>query len=79
MDEQTRPQTPEKPKKEKKGKKRTRRIILVIVLAGSLWVMHNMNVNMMPVHNMDMGGETVGLSPEAPAMQGMDHSAHTGN
>ncbi len=54
-------------------------IILVIVLAGSLWVMHNMNVNMMPVHNMDMGGETVGLSPEAPAMQGMDHSAHTGN
>ncbi|WP_321363980.1 cytochrome o ubiquinol oxidase subunit IV [uncultured Celeribacter sp.] len=28
-------------------------IILVIVLAGSLWVMHNMNENMMPEHEMD--------------------------
>ncbi|SFJ40237.1 cytochrome o ubiquinol oxidase subunit IV [Celeribacter neptunius] len=28
-------------------------IILVIVLAGSLWVMHNMNTNMMPQHEMD--------------------------
>jgi len=28
-------------------------IILVIVLAGSLWVMHNMNENMMPMHEMD--------------------------
>nr|WP_319247423.1 cytochrome o ubiquinol oxidase subunit IV [uncultured Celeribacter sp.] len=28
-------------------------IILVIVLAGSLWVMHNMNENMMPQHEMD--------------------------
>jgi cytochrome o ubiquinol oxidase operon protein cyoD len=29
-------------------------VLLVIVLAGSLWVMHHLNVNMMPVH--DMGG-----------------------
>lgn len=28
-------------------------IILVIVLAGSLWVMHNMNQNMMPMPDMD--------------------------
>lgn len=28
-------------------------IILVIVLAGSLWVMHNMNENMMPMPDMD--------------------------
>ncbi len=28
-------------------------IILGIVLAGSLWVMHNMNANMMPSHEMD--------------------------
>ena len=28
-------------------------IILVIVLACSLWVMHNMNENMMPMHEMD--------------------------
>jgi cytochrome o ubiquinol oxidase operon protein cyoD len=29
-------------------------VLLVIVLAGSLWAMHHMNANMMPVH--DMGG-----------------------
>ncbi|WP_106743433.1 cytochrome o ubiquinol oxidase subunit IV [Yoonia maritima] len=28
-------------------------LILVIVLAGSLWVMRNMNENMMPMHDMD--------------------------
>lgn len=28
-------------------------IILFIVLAGSLWVMYNMNENMMPMHEMD--------------------------
>ena len=28
-------------------------ILLLIVLAGSLWVMHNMNENMMPSHEMD--------------------------
>ncbi|MGI3163350.1 cytochrome o ubiquinol oxidase subunit IV [Pseudooceanicola sp. 200-1SW] len=28
-------------------------IILVIVLAGSLWVMHNMNQNMMPMPDLD--------------------------
>ena len=27
-------------------------ILVVITLAGSLWVMHNMNVNMMPGHSM---------------------------
>lgn len=30
-------------------------IILVIVLAGSLWVMHNMDENMMPMPKMDHG------------------------
>ena len=34
-------------------------VLLVILLAGSLWVMHEMNVNMMPAHDMsamhDMG------------------------
>ncbi|HEY0212919.1 MAG TPA: cytochrome o ubiquinol oxidase subunit IV [Paenirhodobacter sp.] len=61
-------------------------VILVIVLAGSLWVMHNMNVNMMPPmdHETMMGGEGVGLTPEtSPAMDhsnmpGMTHST-TGN
>jgi cytochrome o ubiquinol oxidase operon protein cyoD len=28
-------------------------IIVVIVLSGSLWVMHHLNTNMMPVHDMD--------------------------
>lgn len=28
-------------------------IILVIVIAGSLWVMHHLQVNMMPVHDME--------------------------
>ena len=27
-------------------------IMVVIALTGSLWVMHHLNVNMMPVHNM---------------------------
>ena len=27
-------------------------ILVVITLAGSLWVMHNLNVNMMPGHSM---------------------------
>ncbi len=61
-------------------------VILVIVLAGSLWVMHNMNVNMMPPmdHDAAMGGEGVGLTPEvAPGMDhssmpGMDHSTMPG-
>lgn len=52
-------------------------VILGIVLAGSLWVMHNMNANMMPMdHDALMGGEGVGLSPEVDHsnMPGMDHS-----
>lgn len=64
-------------------------VILGIVLAGSLWVMHNMNVNMMPGMMHDNSGEMIGISPErgapvtAPAgaapvdhsnMPGMDHS-----
>ncbi|GGG74068.1 cytochrome o ubiquinol oxidase subunit IV [Salipiger pallidus] len=28
-------------------------VILGIVLAGSMWVMHNMNENMMPAHEME--------------------------
>jgi len=27
-------------------------IVVVIALAGSLWVMYHLNVNMMPVHDM---------------------------
>ncbi len=26
-------------------------ILVVITLAGSLWVMHHLNVNMMPLHD----------------------------
>lgn len=29
-------------------------IIVVIAIGGSLWVMHHLNTNMMPVHDMDM-------------------------
>jgi cytochrome o ubiquinol oxidase subunit IV len=29
-------------------------IIVIIVLVGSLWVMYNLNVNMMPQHEMNM-------------------------
>ncbi|PZU87442.1 MAG: cytochrome o ubiquinol oxidase subunit IV [Shinella sp.] len=47
-------------------------IILMIVLAGSLWVMHNMNANMMPMGNDAMqqmmnDGETTGIAPEPGA------------
>lgn len=47
-------------------------IILMIVLAGSLWVMHNMNANMMPMGNDAMqqmmnDGETTGIAPEPDA------------
>ena len=28
-------------------------VVVVIILAGSLWVMHNMNANMMPQMNHD--------------------------
>ncbi len=28
-------------------------IIVVIVISGSLWVMHHLNANMMPVHDME--------------------------
>jgi len=28
-------------------------VVLVIMMAGTLWVMHNMNVNMMPQMDMD--------------------------
>ncbi len=28
-------------------------ILIVIALSGSLWVMHHLNTNMMPVHDMD--------------------------
>lgn len=39
-------------------------VILVIVLAGSLWVMHNMNENMMP---MPHDGEMMQM-PDAPQL-----------
>ncbi|WP_138467816.1 cytochrome o ubiquinol oxidase subunit IV [Poseidonocella sp. HB161398] len=45
-------------------------VILVIVLAGSLWVMHNMNVNMMPMTDGNMGGV-----PDLPAA-GSGHGGH---
>ncbi|MCM2395001.1 cytochrome o ubiquinol oxidase subunit IV [Rhizobium sp. S95] len=52
-------------------------IILMIVLAGSLWVMHNMNANMMPMGNDAMqqvmgDGETTGIAPEP----GTEHQTH---
>lgn len=52
-------------------------IILMIVLAGSLWVMHNMNANMMPMGNDAMqqvmgDGETTGIAPEP----GAEHQTH---
>lgn len=52
-------------------------IILAIILVGSLWVMHNMNVNMMPP--MDHSTMSAPAQPGAPAMDhsnmpGMDHS-----
>ncbi|MBY6091615.1 cytochrome o ubiquinol oxidase subunit IV [Pseudooceanicola sp. 502str34] len=37
-------------------------VILGIVLAGSLWVMHNMNENMMPMHEMSPTMEMPGSS-----------------
>lgn len=50
-------------------------VILGIVLVGSLWVMHNMNENMMPPMIHDNSGEMTGISPEVPAMDpAMDHS-----
>ncbi|WP_172329077.1 cytochrome o ubiquinol oxidase subunit IV [Mangrovicoccus sp. HB161399] len=44
-------------------------VILAIVLAGSLWVMHNMNANMMP-----MTQDNMGALPALPA--GAEHGAH---
>ncbi len=40
-------------------------IILVIILAGSLWVMHNMNANMMPMPSH----EDMMQMPDAPALE----------
>lgn len=50
-------------------------IILAIIIVGSLWVMHNMNVNMMP--EMDHSAMPA-ASTEAPAAPAMDHSAMPG-
>ncbi len=52
-------------------------IILMIVLAGSLWVMHNMNANMMPMGDDAMqqlmsDGEASGIAPEP----GAEHQTH---
>ncbi|MBE3638527.1 cytochrome o ubiquinol oxidase subunit IV [Mangrovicoccus algicola] len=44
-------------------------VILAIVLAGSLWVMHNMNANMMPMSEENMTG-----LPDLPA--GAEHGGH---
>ncbi|QPM90241.1 cytochrome o ubiquinol oxidase subunit IV [Pseudooceanicola algae] len=41
-------------------------VILGIVLAGSLWVMHNMNENMMPMPE----GHDMMQMPDAPALHG---------
>lgn len=49
-------------------------IIVAIIMVGSLWVMHNMNVYMMP-------GLEHGATPAAAdmgEMQGMDHSSMPG-
>lgn len=47
-------------------------VILAIVLAGSLWVMHNMTENMMPMDMGAMGSEA------APMAMPMDHAGHGG-
>jgi cytochrome o ubiquinol oxidase operon protein cyoD len=41
-------------------------IIVVIVLAGSLWVMYHLNTNMMPDMNMNMEGQGPVTSDPAP-------------
>ncbi|NDV53815.1 MULTISPECIES: cytochrome o ubiquinol oxidase subunit IV [unclassified Salipiger] len=52
-------------------------VIVAIVLAGSLWVMYNMNTNMMPMSegNMTMDSEA---TPGA-SMQGMTHGGAEGS
>lgn len=56
-------------------------IILVIILVGSLWVMHNMNENMMPpMDHSTMPAADHGAAPEMDHsnMPGMDHSNMSG-
>ncbi|OCX65969.1 cytochrome o ubiquinol oxidase subunit IV [Thioclava sp. SK-1] len=48
-------------------------VILVIVLAGSLWVMHNMNANMMPMPDMGNMSEVQGITGAQDAMDAMNH------
>ncbi|MBP1850190.1 cytochrome o ubiquinol oxidase subunit IV [Rhizobium halophytocola] len=50
-------------------------IVLLIVLAGSLWVMHNMNEHMMPMGNVD-ASQMMQTDPEA---QGIAPSGESGN
>jgi len=51
-------------------------VILLIVLAGSLWVMHNMNANMMPMSPGNMsemsGGEAMPVQTH-DSSHGTDH------
>ncbi|MBT9385001.1 cytochrome o ubiquinol oxidase subunit IV [Pseudooceanicola sp. CBS1P-1] len=57
-------------------------VILVIVMAGSLWVMHNMNENMMPMPNdmkalMDaQGGEAMPLDMDNMEHGGTEETGH---
>lgn len=49
-------------------------VLLVILIAGSIWVMHNMNSHMMP-HAAGSHEMHEGMSHEGMNMEGMDHSA----
>ena len=50
-------------------------IVLLIVLAGSLWVMHNMNEHMMPMGNVD----PTMLMQTDPEAQGIKPQGESGN
>ena len=42
-------------------------IFLAIGIAGTLWVMHHMNTNMMPQHNMEHATPAINNEPGVPS------------
>lgn len=60
-------------------------VLLVILIAGSIWVMHNMNAHMMPhpAHGAGAGAgagahSMEGMSHEGMSHEGMEHHGHEG-
>ncbi len=54
-------------------------VLLVILIAGSIWVMHNMNTHMMPHPAHDAGAHSMeGMSHEGMSHEGMEHHGHEG-